>query len=71
MRIHVVAGPRLGCMAILMIQHLTGGEWGTVIRRLLEAAMMTLPLMAALFIPIAVRHCRDCISGRGRKAMRT
>jgi hypothetical protein len=39
-------------MAFLMIQHLTGGKWGMVIRRQLEAAMKTLPLMAVLFIPI-------------------
>lgn len=47
-------GVALGSMAILMIQHLTGGKWGMVIRRQLEAAMNTLPLMAVLFIPIMV-----------------
>ena len=45
-------GVALGSMAFLMIQHLTGGLWGMVIRRQLEAAMKTLPLMAVLFIPI-------------------
>src|SRR5207302_2197179 len=45
-------GVELGSMAFLMIQHLTGGKWGMVIRRQLEAAMKTLPLMAVLFIPI-------------------
>jgi hypothetical protein len=45
-------GVALGSMAILMIQHMTGGMWGMVIRRQLEAAMKTLPLMAVLFIPI-------------------
>src|SRR5260370_29677509 len=45
-------GVTLGSMAFLMIQHLTGGKWGMVIRRQLEAAMKTLPLMAVLFIPI-------------------
>jgi len=45
-------GAALGSMAILMIQHMTGGKWGMVIRRQLEAAMKTLPLMAALFVPI-------------------
>jgi hypothetical protein len=39
-------------MAILMLYHLVGGTWGTVSRRILEAGMMTLPLMAVLFIPI-------------------
>src|ERR1700746_866422 len=48
----------LGSMAILMVRHLTGGGWGMVIRRILGAAMRTLPLMAVLFIPVlfAVRH---------------
>lgn len=45
-------GVALGSMAILMIRHLTGGGWGTVIRRILGAAMRTLPLLALLFIPL-------------------
>src|ERR1700722_1574707 len=45
-------GVALGSMAILMIRHLTGGGWGTVIRRILGAAMRTLPLLAVLFVPI-------------------
>jgi hypothetical protein len=45
-------GLSLGCMAILMLYHLVGGAWGTVSRRILESGMMTLPLMAVLFIPI-------------------
>jgi hypothetical protein len=45
-------GVALGSMAILMIRHLTGGGWGTVIRRILGAAMRTLPLLAILFIPV-------------------
>ena len=45
-------GVTLGCMAILMLQHMTGGAWGMVIRRLLEAGTRTLPLMVLLFIPI-------------------
>jgi len=45
-------GLSLGCMAVLMLYHLVGGAWGTVIRRILEAGMMTLPLTAILFIPI-------------------
>jgi len=44
----------LGCMAVLMLYHLVGGGWGTVARRTLEAGMMTLPLMAILFIPIGL-----------------
>jgi len=45
-------GVSLGSMAILMIRHLTGGGWGMVIRRILGAAMRTLPLLAVLFIPV-------------------
>lgn len=47
-------GLALGSMAVVMIQYLTGGAWGVVSRRPLEAAMRTLPLLALLFIPIAV-----------------
>src|SRR5881275_79110 len=47
-------GVALGSMAILMIRHLTGGGWGMVIRRILGAAMRTLPLLAILFIPLII-----------------
>jgi hypothetical protein len=45
-------GIALGCLAICMLQHLSGGAWGLVIRRLLESATRTLPLMALLFLPL-------------------
>src|SRR5215471_12358391 len=45
-------GIALGCLAITMLHHLSGGAWGLVIRRLLESAAMTLPLMALLFVPL-------------------
>jgi len=45
-------GVSLGSMAFLMIHHLTGGKWGMVIRRPLEASMKVLPLMGALAVPI-------------------
>ena len=47
-------GITLGGLALLMLQHLTGGAWGLVIRRVLEAATRTLPLMIILFLPILV-----------------
>jgi len=47
-------GVSLGCLAWLMLQYLTGGAWGIVIRRPAEAAARTLPLIALLFIPIAI-----------------
>lgn len=47
-------GIPLGSLALLMLQHLTGGGWGMVIRRPLEAATRTLPLMLVLFVPIVL-----------------
>ncbi|MGE5602545.1 MAG: hypothetical protein ACM30E_05815 [Nitrososphaerales archaeon] len=44
----------LGCLSILMVHNLAGGYWGAVIRRPLEAAATTLPLLAVLFIPIVI-----------------
>jgi len=45
-------GLSVGSLALLMLQHLSGGGWGLVIRRVLEAATHTLPVMLLLFIPI-------------------
>lgn len=45
-------GVALGSMAIVMVRHMTGGGWGTVIRRVLGASMRTMPLMILLFIPM-------------------
>ena len=42
----------LGSLALLMVQHLSGGAWGVVLRRPLEAAVRTLPFMALLYLPI-------------------
>lgn len=47
-------GIAVGSLAWLMCQHLTGGAWGVVIRRPAEAAARTIPLLALLFIPIAL-----------------
>lgn len=48
------SGLAVGSLAILMVHHLCGGEWGFVIQRPLEAAARTIPLIAVLFIPILV-----------------
>jgi hypothetical protein len=45
-------GISLGGLALLMIQHLSGGAWALMIRRLLESAAGNLPLMALLFVPL-------------------
>ncbi len=47
-------GIALGSLAVLMLQYLTGGRWGAVVRRILEAGSRTLPLMALLFVPLAL-----------------
>jgi len=47
-------GITVGSLALLMLQHLTGGAWGLVIRRVLEASTRTFPLMLLLFIPVAI-----------------
>ena len=43
-----------GSLAVLMLQYITGGEWGLMIRRPLGASARTMGLMLILFIPIAV-----------------
>ena len=47
-------GVALGSTALLMLQYMTGGAWGMVIRRPCEAASRTLPLLLILFLPIAL-----------------
>ena len=48
-------GMTLGSLALLMLQHLSGGQWGLVSRRVFEAATRTLPIVALFFIPILLR----------------
>src|SRR6185503_2335407 len=47
-------GVTVGSLALLMLQHLTGGAWGLIIRRVLEASTRTLPLILLLFVPVVV-----------------
>lgn len=44
----------VGSLALLMLYHLTGGAWGTMIRRIMEAAMQNIWLMLPLFVPIII-----------------
>ncbi len=44
-------GISLGCLALVMLHHLVGGSWGFPVRRLLEAGIRPLVLMAVLFLP--------------------
>jgi len=45
-------GVILGSMALTMVQYLTGGVWGIILRRPFEAALRTMPVMTLLFVPI-------------------
>jgi len=47
-------GITVGSLALLMLQHLTDGAWGLIIRRVLEASTRTLPLILLLFVPVVV-----------------
>src|SRR5437764_1194977 len=49
-----VLGLGVGSLAWLMLQYLTGGAWGVVIRRPCEAAASTLPLTAVMFLPVFI-----------------
>lgn len=44
-------GVALGAVALTMVHHLVGGVWGFLLRRIFEAAGLTLPLLALLFVP--------------------
>jgi len=53
-----VLGVALGSLAILMLHHMSGGAWGLVIRRILEASSRTIPLVALFAVPLffGLRH---------------
>jgi hypothetical protein len=45
-----------GGLIMLMLQYVTGGKWGLLLRRPLEAMSRTLPLVALFFIPILIPY---------------
>ena len=45
-------GLSLGPLALLMLQHLSGGHWGLAGRRVFEAASRNIPFVALLFVPL-------------------
>lgn len=47
-------GVPLGGAGLLMLHHLTGGRWGWSIRRPVDAAVASVPLILLAFIPIAL-----------------
>jgi hypothetical protein len=46
------AGLPLGCLGLLMLHHMVGGEWGMVMRRILEAGTRTFPFLLILLAPV-------------------
>ncbi|MGC2299219.1 MAG: hypothetical protein WA476_10480, partial [Acidobacteriaceae bacterium] len=44
----------LGGMALLMVQYLSGGKWGLIVRRPLEAMTRTWPLVVLMWLPVAI-----------------
>jgi hypothetical protein len=47
-------GFTIGGLGVLLMNHVVGGTWGVTTRRLLGAAVRTLPLLVVLFIPIVI-----------------
>jgi hypothetical protein len=48
----IVWGFTVGGLAMLMVQYVSGGKWGLLVRRPLEAMSRCLPLVFVLFLPI-------------------
>ncbi len=44
----------MGCLGLLMLYYLVGGRWGTAVKPLLECGSLLAPLMALLFLPVAL-----------------
>lgn len=47
-------GIGIGSLGVLMLQYLTGGAWGIIVRRFVEAGSRTLPIIILLFLPLAI-----------------
>ncbi|MGE3541218.1 MAG: hypothetical protein AB7N91_27770 [Candidatus Tectimicrobiota bacterium] len=45
-------GLSLGCLSLIMLHHLTGGAWGALLLRLLEAGARLLPCLALAGLPL-------------------
>jgi hypothetical protein len=50
----LVLGLTVGSLGLLMLQHLTGGNWGIIIRRPLEAAAQNIWLVFLMFGPVVL-----------------
>src|SRR6266700_525237 len=51
-------GWTVGGLALLMVQYCSGGKWGLLLRRPLEAMTRTLPLVFVYWIPLAFMQGR-------------
>jgi hypothetical protein len=47
-------GFAIGGLALLMVQYVSGGKWGLLVRRPLEAMSRTLPFVLLMFLPIGL-----------------
>jgi ABC-type microcin C transport system permease subunit YejE len=47
-------GWSVGGLALLMVQYCTGGKWGLLLRRPLEAMSRTLPLVFVYWLVVAL-----------------
>jgi hypothetical protein len=63
----LVLGLTVGSLGLLMLQHLTSGQWGIIIRRSLESATRTLPLVTIAFLPIAIFGMQYLYTGHGEE----
>jgi hypothetical protein len=45
-------GLSMGPLALLMVQHMSGGQWGLVGRRVFEAASRNVPFVGLMFVPL-------------------
>ena len=44
----------IGSLGIMLMHNVTGGNWGVVIKRIVEACSRLLPMMAVLLLPIVI-----------------
>jgi hypothetical protein len=63
-------GLTLGSLALLMLQHVTGGKWGLVMRRIFEAGSRNLLPLALMFIPVllGLKYLYPWATGEGLTA---
>lgn len=63
----LILGLTVGSLGLLMLQHLVSGHWGIIIRRSLESATRTLPLLVIAFLPIVIFGMHYLYSGHEKE----